>query len=204
MLINNAGIMALPDRELTAQNFEKQFGVNHMGHFLLTKLLLEKVKKSEQGKIINLASSAHTMGKFDFDDLNRQKEYTAWGAYGQSKLANIYFTRHLDSLLKKESVSNVKVVSLHPGVVNTELGRYMGMNPVVSFGFKLIGPLFLKTPIQGAQTSLHCALLDFDKLESGKYYSDSKVTEEKMPNENWSQEAEKLWDVSEKAVEAYV
>ena len=146
MLINNAGIMALPDRELTAQNFEKQFGVNHMGHFLLTKLLLEKVKKSEQGKIINLASSAHTMGKFDFDDLNRQKEYTAWGAYGQSKLANIYFTRHLDSLLKKESVSNVKVVSLHPGVVNTELGRYMGMNPVVSFGFKLIGPLFLKTP----------------------------------------------------------
>ena len=81
----------------------------------------------------------------------------------------------------------------------------MKMNPIVGFLFKnIIGPLFIKTPIQGAQTSLHCALLDFDKLESGKYYSDSKVTEEKMPNENWSQEAEKLWDVSEKAVESYV
>lgn len=88
--------------------------------------------------------------------------------------------------MKKDGASNVKVVSLHPGVVNTELGRYMGMNPVVSNVFKLVAPLFLKTPIQGAQTSLHCALLDFDKLESGKYYSDSKVTEEKMPNANWT------------------
>ena len=125
MLINNAGIMALPQREVTAQNFEKQFGVNHMGHFLLTKLLLEKIKKSDEARIVNLSSRAHGRGSFNFEDLHRQKVYSAWPAYSQSKLANVYFTRHMDKILRKTGVQNVKVVSLHPGVVRTELARYM-------------------------------------------------------------------------------
>ena len=99
ILLNNAGIMALPKRETTAQGFEKQFGVNHVGHFLLTKLLLEKIKASEAGRIVNLSSLAHTNGKMNLEDLQHEKEYVPWAVYGQSKLANIYFTRELEKRL---------------------------------------------------------------------------------------------------------
>jgi len=145
ILLNNAGIMALPKRETTAQGFEKQFGVNHVGHFLLTKLLLEKVKKSEQGRIVNLSSLAHTSGKMNFDDLQHEKKYVPWEVYSQSKLANIYFTRELDKRLKKDGVNNVKVVSLHPGVVRTELGRYMFEGkPIKKAMFMVFGlPFFM-------------------------------------------------------------
>ena len=95
ILLNNAGIMALPTRETTAQGFEKQFGVNHVGHFLLTKLLLEKVKASPEGRIVNLSSLAHERGSMNFADIQFEKKYNAWKAYGQSKLSNILFTKGL-------------------------------------------------------------------------------------------------------------
>ena len=127
ILLNNAGIMALPTRQTTAQGFEQQIGVNHLGHFLLTKLLMEKLKASPEARIVNLSSMAHTMGtnKLNFDDLMWENNYNSWGAYGASKLANVYFTRQLAKRLQDENVTNVKVCSLHPGVVRTELGRYM-------------------------------------------------------------------------------
>ena len=81
ILLNNAGIMALPKRETTAQGFEKQFGVNHVGHFLLTKLLLDKVKASEQGRIVNLSSLAHETGKMNLEDLHHEKKYVPWDVY---------------------------------------------------------------------------------------------------------------------------
>jgi NAD(P)-dependent dehydrogenase (short-subunit alcohol dehydrogenase family) len=81
ILLNNAGIMALPKRETTAQGFEKQFGVNHVGHFLLTKLLLNKVKASEQGRIVNLSSLAHETGKMNLEDLHHEKKYVPWEVY---------------------------------------------------------------------------------------------------------------------------
>ena len=91
----NAGIMALPDREETAQGHEKQFGVNHLGHFHLTKLLMDKVKASEEGRIIVLSSLAHTNGRIRFDDMGHTASYAGWEAYEMSKLANVYFTRSL-------------------------------------------------------------------------------------------------------------
>ena len=186
ILINNAGIMALPNREVTAQNFEKQFGVNHMGHFLLTTLLMDLLKKSTEGRIVNVSSLAHGFGNFNFEDIQRKKNYSAWGAYGQSKLANVYFARHMDTLFKQQGVNNVKVVSLHPGAVRTELGRNMFSNPIIERAvFFITGPfyyLLTKSSLQGAQTSLHCSLIDFEKLESGKYYADCAVKQEQMPN----------------------
>ena len=121
ILLNNAGIMAVPTKETTEQGYEKQFGVNHLGHFLLTNLLLDKMTSNEEARIVNVSSLAHVGAKINFDDINSDKDYAPWVAYGQSKLANIYFTKEL----AKRLPSNVKTVSLHPGVVRTELGRYM-------------------------------------------------------------------------------
>ena len=96
--MNNAGIMALPERETTVQGFEKQVGVNHMGHFLLTDLLINKVKASKEGRIINVSSLAHkgagkTVKTIDFNDLMAEKSYVPWTSYFYSKLSNVYFTR---------------------------------------------------------------------------------------------------------------
>ena len=97
-------------------------GVNHFGHYMLTKMLLPNIKKSYKGRIINVASKSHEKGKMGFEDLQwENRPYNAISAYEQSKLANIYFTRHLATLLPK----NVKTVSLHPGIVRTELFRYI-------------------------------------------------------------------------------
>ena len=93
ILLNNAGIMALPERKTTAQGYEMQFGVNHVGHFLLTKLLLDKEKAAPEGRIVNLSSLAHETGKMNFDDIHHEKSYVPWEVYSQSKLSNILFTR---------------------------------------------------------------------------------------------------------------
>lgn len=126
-LMMNAGIMALPERDITLQGFEKQFGVNHIGHFLLAKLLLDKIKASPEGRIVVLSSNAHKRGSntIRFDDMAHETSYEAFVAYSMSKLSNVYFTRYLAKELEDEGVTHVKVVSLHPGVVRTELGRYM-------------------------------------------------------------------------------
>ena len=91
----------------------------------MTKLLLEKVKASPEGRIVNLSSLAHQDGKMNFEDIHHEKNYVPWVVYGQSKLSNILFTRGLDEQLRKEGATHVKTVALHPGVVRTELGRYM-------------------------------------------------------------------------------
>ena len=208
ILLNNAGIMALPQRETTAQGFEKQFGVNHVGHFLLTKLLLDKIKASPEGRVVNLSSGAHEGGLMNFDDLQHEKNYNGIVVYCQSKLANILFSIELDNQLKKEGISHVKVCSLHPGVVRTELGRYMQAD---SFCIKCCyyTPIFFyftKTPWQGTQTQLHCCLVPFEQLQSGKYYMDCKVRKEKFKGgvENVPQEAAKLWQVSEEMVKEFI
>ena len=128
ILINNAGVMALPQRTLTKDGFEMQFGTNHLGHFLLTYLLLDRIKEAPSARIVNVSSSAHRRGKMDFDNLNSEKSYVPWVAYGTSKLANILFTR---SLAKRLKGTNVTANSLHPGVINTELARHLSL-PIVS------------------------------------------------------------------------
>ena len=127
ILINNAGIMGLPERTLTQDGFEMQFGVNHLGHFLLTNLLLDRMKEAPSARIVNVSSKAHYWGTIDFDNLDSERSYSPWRAYGTSKLANILFTR---SLAKRLQGTNVTTNSLHPGTVFTELGRHL-MFPMV-------------------------------------------------------------------------
>ena len=127
ILINNAGIMGLPERQLTQDGFEMQFGVNHLGHFLLTNLLIDRIKEVPSARIVNVSSKAHSGGNLDFDNLNSEKSYIHWVAYGTSKLANILFTR---SLAKRLEGTRITANSLHPGVIMTELGRHLTFSMV--------------------------------------------------------------------------
>lgn len=119
ILINNAGVMACP-KALTKDGFEIQIGTNHMGHFLLTNLLLDLLKQSAPSRIVVVSSLFHWYGRINREDLNSEKSYSKWGAYGQSKVANILFTREL---ARKVEGTGITVNSLHPGAVKTELSR---------------------------------------------------------------------------------
>lgn len=125
LLVLNAGIMALPKLELTDAGFEKQIGVNHFGHFYLTQLLLDKMRAtpSTAGRIVVLSSSAHRFGDVRPDDLHfstNSRRYTPWGAYGQSKLANLLHAKGLANRLRGTGLT---AVSVHPGVIKTNLWR---------------------------------------------------------------------------------
>ena len=121
ILINNAGVMFIPYKR-TEDGFEMQFGVNHLGHFLLTNLLLDRIKESEPSRIITVSSFGHYAGSLDFDDMMWNKGYQSQFAYFRSKLANVMFTRELAN---RVSGSGVTVYSLHPGSINSDLTRYL-------------------------------------------------------------------------------
>ena len=121
ILINNAAVMVCPYMK-TEDGFEMQFGVNHLGHFLLTNLLLDRLKEAPAARIVNVSSRGYTFGKINFEDLQSEQSYEPWSAYGRSKLANILFSR---SLAKRLEGTNVTINSLHPGMVRTELGRHI-------------------------------------------------------------------------------
>lgn len=197
LLINNAGIMMCP-KWTTKDGFEMQFGTNHLGHFLLTNLLLDKIKSSPQSRIVNVSSLAYKRGKMNWSDLNWEKSYDPNKAYGQSKLANILFTREL---AKKLEGTKVTVNALHPGVVRTELTRYLSD----TFGFSAVllkymfFPLiawFFKTVPEGTQTTLYCALSSDLNNVSGFYFSDCKLSQ-LLPHALDDQDAKKLWEISE-------
>ncbi|KRF98435.1 uncharacterized protein Dwil_GK28016 [Drosophila willistoni] len=190
ILINNAGIMRGP-RKLTQEGFEMQIGVNHMGHFLLTNLLLDTLKASAPSRIVNVSSSVHYLGKINTKDLNSEKCYSEGGAYNQSKLANVLFTREL---AKRLEGTGVTVNALHPGAVKTELGRNWTAGK--NFVLPLISPL-MKTAASGAQTTLYAALdPDLEKI-SGLYFSDCRPKEMAKAAKD-DKTAEWLWAESEK------
>ncbi len=121
LLINNAGVM-VPPLSYTEDGFELQIGTNHLGHFALTNLLLEQVT----GRVVNVASGAHRVGRIDFDDLNwERRSYRAWNAYGQSKLANLLFTAELQRRLEQAG-SSVIATAAHPGYAATNLQFHSG------------------------------------------------------------------------------
>ena len=169
ILINNAGIMACPQSK-TTDGFELQLGTNHLGHFLLTNLLLDLIKSSSPSRIVVVSSEAYVMGNISRDDLMCENSYGEWKAYGQSKLANILFSNELASKLEGTGVT---VNSLHPGVVRTELGRH-GSQTIKKFIIDPIFSHFMKTAWEGAQTSIYLAL-DPDLNEvTGKYFLNCK------------------------------
>ena len=119
LLINNAGVMALP-RRTTADGFEMQLGTNHLGHFALTGLLMPALVARHRSRVVTVSSFAHRMGRLDLDDLMGERRYRAWGAYGQSKLANLLFTGELQRRLDRAHLA-VKAMAAHPGYSNTNL-----------------------------------------------------------------------------------
>ncbi|XP_056155103.1 retinol dehydrogenase 12, like [Lampris incognitus] len=188
ILINNAGVMVCPYGK-TADGFEMQIGVNHMGHFLLTYLLLDLIKGSAPSRIINVSSMAHAWGTINIDDINSEKAYDKRAAYSQSKLANILFTR---SLAKRLQGTGVTAYSLHPGVVQTDLWRHL--NGPQQFVMKMVSP-FTKNAAQGAQTTIYCAVEPELEKESGGYYSDcapASCSTAAMDDDM----AKKLWELS--------
>ncbi|KAI4871240.1 hypothetical protein NFI96_019763 [Prochilodus magdalenae] len=188
ILINNAGVMVCPYGK-TADGFEMQIGVNHMGHFLLTYLLLDLIKRSVPARIISVSSMAHKWGTINLDDLNSEKRYDKSKAYSQSKLANVLFTR---SLAKKLEGTGVTTYALHPGVVQTELWRHLNRPQQAAIWF--IKP-FTKTSVQGAQTTIYCAVAPELEAESGKYYSDCAPASCSAAAMN-DETAVRLWDLS--------
>jgi len=184
ILINNAGVMMCPYQK-TEDGFEMQLGTNHFGHFLLTNLLLDRIIESAPSRIINVSSSLHQRGTIKFDDLQSEKSYGQIAAYSQSKLANVLFTRELAKKLKGTGVTTY---SLHPGAVRTDLQRHHNI-----WG-SIISP-FMKTPVQGAQTTIYCAVNEELAEESGLYYSDCKAVEPSRKAKD-DAVAKKLWDIS--------
>ncbi|KAM4601245.1 retinol dehydrogenase 13 [Polymixia lowei] len=193
ILINNAGVMMCP-KWLTEDGFETQMAVNHLGHFLLTNLLLPKLKSSAPSRVVNVSSIAHRGGKIDFDDLFFAKRpYSALASYRQSKLANILFSRELARRLNGTGVTSY---SLHPGVIRTELGRHVeSWFPMLRALLTAPSLLLMKTPSQGAQTSIYCAVALGLEAQSGCYFSDC-TEKETAPEGRDDTVAARLWEES--------
>ncbi|MBX3247739.1 MAG: SDR family oxidoreductase [Myxococcales bacterium] len=200
VLVNNAGLV-LDARTTTVEGFETTFGVNHLGHFLLTQLLLDALKAAAredgEARVVNVSSDAHRWARrgIDWDDLQAEKKYASFDVYAKSKLANIYFTR---ALARRLEGTGVTTNALHPGVVATEFASSEDMGLLTSFGFKLVRP-FLKTPAQGAATTIHLASAPELRGVTGGYFADSKP---KHPMRLAQDDtlAERLWAISEQLV----
>jgi retinol dehydrogenase-12 len=169
LLINNAGLGGR--QGLTRSGFELAFGVNHIGHFLLTNLLLERLKASTPARVVTVASRSHYRARtIDFEAVRKRTgSRTAMAEYGVSKLANVLFSAELARRLQAEGIKGLTTYSLHPGVVATDIWR--GGPAVVRALMKLV----LLSPADGAKTSLHCATAPELASESGLYYDKCKV-----------------------------
>ncbi|XP_037034255.1 retinol dehydrogenase 12-like [Bradysia coprophila] len=190
ILINNAGVYGLSKR-LTVDGHEITFASNYLGHFLLTNLLLEKLRASAPSRIVNVSSFVHKYGIINKNDLQGEKVFTEAAAYCNSKLANILFTREM---AKRLAGTGVTCNSLHPGVIRTEIGR----NSPLFFNFMFIfGFLIYKTVKSGAQTTLACAI-DPEFIDvTGKYFCDCSIAEESKIAQD-DEISEWLWRTSEK------
>lgn len=187
LLVNNAGAMSM-QRTLTVDGLETTFAVNHLGYFLLTNLLLDVIKASAPARIVSVSSDAHKIGPMPFDDLQGEKKYHGFRAYGQSKLANILFTVELARQLEG---SGVTVNCLHPGMVDTNFGN--GMKLPWPFGW-IMRQLTI-SPEQGAQTSLYLATSPAVEGVTGKYFAKKKLAKPSRAAQD-AEAARRLWQVS--------
>ncbi|MEI9938564.1 MAG: SDR family oxidoreductase [Pseudomonadota bacterium] len=195
-IIANAGVMALPTLELV-HGYERQFFTNHIGHFLLiTELLAELADKA---RVVMLSSAAHTMAPkagIEFDNLAGQRSYGAWAAYGQSKLANLLFAKHLAKRLANEG-SAVTANSVHPGVIMSGLQR--SMPAIQRLGMAIAAPIGFKSIPEGAATQVYVATRPELEGVSGEYFADCNLAQ---PSERGKDAAlaERLWQESERIV----
>jgi NAD(P)-dependent dehydrogenase (short-subunit alcohol dehydrogenase family) len=159
LLVNNAAIMALPERTLSAQGFEAQFGTNHLGHFALTDHLMKFLLAATAPRVVTVSSNAHKNGRIDFENLQLETGYTGWRAYNQSKVANLLFAFELQRKVKAAG-SNLLSVASHPGVSHTNIiqnGPNSGKADLKSRIIEILGPLFMQSDAQGALPILYAA-----------------------------------------------
>ena len=193
VLVNNVG-GSWNTRHVTADGLEHTFALNHLAPFLLTNLLLDRLKQSAPARVVTVASNAHTTGRIDFDDLQSERSYSGSRAYSQSKLGNVLFTYELAGRL---AASTVTANALHPGVVNTSFGAEDpgGVQ-------RLIIPFarpFLKAPEQGAATSIHLASAPDLEQVTGRYFANSKPKRSSKASYDQATAA-RLWQVSAELV----
>jgi len=200
VLVNNAGVMALPKREQTPDGFERQFGTNHLGHFALTGLLMPALLKAPAPRVVTVASLAHRNGKMEWDNLQGEKSYSPWGAYNMSKLANILFARELDRRAR-EAHSKLMSVAVHPGVSVTNIAG-PGSDFKSQF-MRMFGRFLFQKDEMGALPTLYAATAP--EVQSGQYIGPDgrgeiggypKVVQPR-PQGLDEQAGRKLWTVSE-------
>ena len=201
LVINNAGVMALPTRQTTADGFEMQFGTNYLGHYALTAQLLALLRNARQPRVVNLSSIAHRTGFIQFSDLQGERLYSPWKAYNQSKLAMLMFALELQ---RRSDAAGWNLMSnaSHPGWARTDLfvnGPGLGL---LSFASQFAAPLFSQSAENGALPTMFAATSA--QAEGGGYYGPSGLGELKgppapariMPRARDKAGASKLWDVS--------
>ncbi|HWF16681.1 MAG TPA: SDR family oxidoreductase [Acidimicrobiales bacterium] len=196
VLINNAGVV-LTERHVTVDGYEATFATNHLGPFLLTNLLLDRLRESAPSRIVNVASTAHNAARkgIPFDDLQSSRRYRGMRVYGESKLANILFTLELSRRL---AGSGVTATALHPGTVRTGYGADGDARGLLAFGLKISRPFFL-SPEKGARTSIYLASSPEVAGVTGQYFVKCKPAKPRR----WAQDpeaAQRLWQVSEELV----
>lgn len=207
LLINNAGVMACPFAK-TSDGFELQFGSNHLGHFLFTLLMLPALRRGDAVRIVNLSSRGHHIAPVDFDDLQfERRAYDKWQSYGQAKTANVLFTVGLERRL---GASGIHAFAVHPGAIMTELGRHLQAEDIAYLQTRSRGMQF-KSVEQGAATSCFAATAPELAGRGGLYLEDCHVAavddspEAPEGVKSYALDpaaAERLWDVSERAVGA--
>jgi NAD(P)-dependent dehydrogenase (short-subunit alcohol dehydrogenase family) len=212
VLLNNAGVMAIPDRQITKDGYERTFQSNHLGHFVLTAGLFPMLSRNK-ATVINVSSMAYqfaSTGKgsgLDIENLNGEKQYGAWSSYGLSKLANVLFTQELQRRGDAAGDSWLTTVTLHPGAVSTDLGRYLigeekwndlkikGPTALESFALTAVS-IFTKTVPEGASTQVFLAAGADGTLKKGAFYDDMKV--QNLPQfATDANIAKALWEKSE-------
>ena len=196
VLLNNAGAINM-DKEKTVDGYERTFATNHLGYFLLTQELLDLLKKSAPSRIVNVASEAHRqVGGIDFDDpMFEKRSYGGFASYGQSKLANILFTREL---ARKLEGTNVTANSLHPGVIASGFGR--NNKGVFGFIMRNLAAPFLGSEENGAKTSVYLASSPDVEGKTGLYWKSSREARPTKAGQD-DEAAKRLWKLSEELIE---
>ncbi|NKQ36641.1 MAG: SDR family oxidoreductase [Chloroflexi bacterium] len=200
VLINNAGIMAIPYRQ-TADGFETQFGVNHLGHFALTGRLIGLLRQTDNSRVVTVSSNMHRRGKIDFANLNGEQDYSKWGAYGASKLANLLFAYELQRRLAAAGSKTISAAA-HPGYAATDLQAKTGSR-LQTMVMRFSNAVFAQSAAMGALPTLYAATMP--DVQGGDYYGPGGMGEMrghpvKAQSNGISHDGEtavKLWQVSE-------
>ncbi|CAN7601225.1 SDR family oxidoreductase [Phenylobacterium sp. LjRoot219] len=202
LLVNNAGVMAPPSRQTTADGFELQFGTNYLGHFALTARLLPQLLNGERPRVVNVSSLAHRNGKLDFGDLQTERPYKPFRAYSLSKLAQVVFTLEL----QRRSEANgwgLTSAAAHPGFATTELiANGQGANSLMARAMGVINPWLSQSPAAGALPTLYAAAAT-DATGGALYGPDGLMEMKGAPKRAWiapvaiQADAARLWSVSE-------